>query len=44
MAEAVAKYPNRYGAFAALPMQDPDSASMELTRCIKDLGFYGALV
>ena len=44
MAEAVAKHPKRYGAFAALPMQDPDAASEELTRCVKDLGFYGAMV
>jgi predicted TIM-barrel fold metal-dependent hydrolase len=44
MAEAVAKHPNHFGAFAALPMQDPDAASKELVRCVKDLGFKGALV
>jgi gamma-resorcylate decarboxylase len=44
MAEAVAKHPKRFGAFAALPMQDPDAASEELTRCVKDLGFHGAMV
>ncbi len=44
MAEAVAKHPGRYAAFAALPMQDPDAASKELTRCVKDYGFKGALV
>ena len=31
-------------ALAALPMQDPDVASKELSRCVKDLGFRGALV
>lgn len=44
MAEAVARHPDRLAAFAALPMQDPDAASSELTRCVKDLGFKGALV
>lgn len=44
LADAVARHPNRYGAFAALPMQDPDAASAELTRCVKELGFYGAMV
>ncbi|MFP6711059.1 MAG: amidohydrolase family protein [Rhodospirillales bacterium] len=44
MAEAVQKNPKRYGAFAALPMQDPDAASEELIRCVKDLGFYGSMV
>jgi predicted TIM-barrel fold metal-dependent hydrolase len=44
LAEQVAKRPNRFQAFAALPMQDPDLAARELQRCIKDLGFKGALV
>jgi gamma-resorcylate decarboxylase len=44
MAEAVRKHPKRFGAFAALPMQDPDEAAKELTRCVKELGFKGALV
>ena len=44
LAENVAKRRDRFAAFAALPMQDPDAAIFELTRCIKDLGFIGALV
>jgi 2,3-dihydroxybenzoate decarboxylase len=44
MAEAVARHPGRLAAFAALPMQDPDAASRELIRCVKELGFKGALV
>lgn len=44
LAEAVAKHPDRFAGFAALPMQDPDAASDELIRCIRDLGFKGALV
>jgi gamma-resorcylate decarboxylase len=44
LAEEVAKRPSRFAAFAALPMQDPEAATAELTRCIKELGFVGALV
>jgi len=44
LAEEVRKRPNRFAAFAALPMQDPDAAIAELTRCIKELGMVGALV
>jgi 2,3-dihydroxybenzoate decarboxylase len=44
MAEAVARHPAHYGAFAALPMQDPDAAAAELTRCVKEMGFKGAMV
>jgi 2,3-dihydroxybenzoate decarboxylase len=29
--------------FAALPLQDPQAAAEELTRCVKELGFCGAL-
>src|SRR5258708_23616544 len=28
----------------SLPMQDPEAAATELTRCVKELGFVGALV
>jgi 2,3-dihydroxybenzoate decarboxylase len=44
LAEHVAKYPKRFKGFAALPMQDPQAAARELTRCIRELGFCGALV
>ncbi|HUT47754.1 MAG TPA: amidohydrolase family protein [Alphaproteobacteria bacterium] len=44
MAEAAARHPGRYAGLAALPMQDPDAASAELTRCVKELGFKGAMV
>jgi len=44
LAEQVTKRPDRFQAFAALPMQDPDAATRELERCIKELGFVGALV
>jgi len=44
LAEQVAKRPDRFGGLAALPMQDPDAAAQEFTRCVKELGFPGALV
>jgi 2,3-dihydroxybenzoate decarboxylase len=44
LAEAIARHPERFAGFAALPLQDPDEAATELTRCIADLGFKGALV
>ena len=44
IAEAMARHPDRYGGLSALPMQDPDAASAELTRCINELGFKGAIV
>ena len=44
LAENVARRPDRFAAFAALPMQDPEVAADELARCVKQLGFVGALV
>jgi 2,3-dihydroxybenzoate decarboxylase len=44
LAEQVAKRPDRFGGFAALPMQDPEAAAAELTRCVKELGFPGGFV
>ena len=44
LAGQVRKRPDRFAAFAALPMQDPEAAIQELTRCVKELGFKGALV
>jgi 2,3-dihydroxybenzoate decarboxylase len=44
LAEHIAKYPKRLKGFAALPMQDPQAAAQELTRCVKELGFCGCLV
>jgi predicted TIM-barrel fold metal-dependent hydrolase len=44
LAAEIAKRPDRFAGFAALPMQDPEAAAKELTRCVKELGFAGALV
>lgn len=44
LAEQIAKRADRFKGFAALPMQSPDLAARELERCVKELGFVGALV
>ena len=44
LADEVHKRPDRFQAFAALPMQDPELAIAELERCVRELGFRGALV
>lgn len=44
LAEQVAKRPDRFHGLAALPMQDPELAALELHRAIKELNFKGSLV
>lgn len=44
LAHEIGKRPDRFVGFAALPMQDPDLAIDELERCVRELGFKGALV
>ena len=44
LAEQIARRPDRFRGFAALPMQDPELAAAELERCVRDLGLCGALV
>ena len=44
LAEQVQRRPQRFRGLAALPMQDPDLAARELERCVRELGFRGALV
>ena len=40
----VQAHPDRYRAFAHLALQDVDAAVKELERCVRDLGFLGALI
>jgi predicted TIM-barrel fold metal-dependent hydrolase len=44
LAKEVKKRPERFQGLAALAMQDPDEATRELVRCVRELGFRGALV
>jgi predicted TIM-barrel fold metal-dependent hydrolase len=41
LAEAVARYPDRYEGYATLAPKDVDSAVAELQRAVEDLGFTG---
>lgn len=44
LAAQIARNPSRYAGFAALPMHRPDEAVRELSRCVDEFGFKGALV
>ncbi len=39
--ETVEKHPDRFLAFAALPLQDPEASASELERAVKELGLKG---
>ncbi len=38
------KYPGRFSAYCALPWDDPDAATVEFERAVKDLGLKGPMV
>jgi len=42
--KVMARHPDRYAGFAAVPLQNPEAAADELERCVKQLGFKGAMV
>lgn len=44
LAREIAKRPDRYAGFAHLALQDPAGAAAELERCVRQLGFSGAMV
>ena len=44
LAKMVATNPDRFQGFATLPTPDPAAAARELTRCVEELGFQGALL
>ena len=44
LAAEIQKQPARYGGFAHLAMHNPAEAAAELERCIRDLGFHGAMI
>ena len=44
LAAACHAHPSRLAGFAKLPMQNPIAAADELTRCVQELHFVGALV
>jgi 2,3-dihydroxybenzoate decarboxylase len=44
LAREIQKRPDRYSGFAHLAMQDAAAAADELTRCMRELGFCGAMI
>lgn len=44
LAAEIQKRPARYGGFAHLAMQNPSNAADELERCVRHLGFQGAMI
>ncbi len=44
LAERIQRHPARFGGFAHLALQDPSGAADELERCVRQLGFVGAMI
>jgi predicted TIM-barrel fold metal-dependent hydrolase len=44
LAVAVQAHPDRFAAFTTLALQEPEKAALEFERCVRQLGFKGALV
>jgi predicted TIM-barrel fold metal-dependent hydrolase len=44
MAAAQSAHPDRFAAFAALNLRQPDEAAREFERCVRKLGFKGAMI
>lgn len=44
IAEVVFRHPQRFQAFATLPVTVPDAAAQELDRCVRELGFKGTML
>ena len=44
LAREIEKRPDRYSGFAHIALQEPERAAAELERCVKELGFKGAMI
>ena len=44
LAREIEKRPDRYSGFAHIALQQPERAAAELERCVKKLGFKGAMI
>ena len=44
LADAVRSHPRHFAGFAALALQEPEKAAAEFERCVRKLGFKGALI
>jgi predicted TIM-barrel fold metal-dependent hydrolase len=44
LAASISRHPTRFAGFAALPTIDAEAAAEELDRCVRQLGFKGAMI
>lgn len=44
LAQHIARHPDRYAGFAHVAVQDARGAAQELERCVRELGFKGAMI
>jgi predicted TIM-barrel fold metal-dependent hydrolase len=44
VAEVIGRHPTRFAGFAAIALHDIDSGVEELERCVRQLGFVGAMI
>ncbi|UNB55826.1 amidohydrolase family protein [Mycolicibacterium sp. YH-1] len=42
--QALTSWPDRFAAFATLPLTDPDASAAELDYAVRELGFLGAMI
>jgi 2,3-dihydroxybenzoate decarboxylase len=44
LAGVISRHPTRFAGFAAVALQDVDGGVAELVRCVRELGFVGAMI
>lgn len=44
VAGVISRHPTRFAGFASVALQDLDAGVAELVRCVRDLGFVGAMI
>jgi predicted TIM-barrel fold metal-dependent hydrolase len=44
VADVISRHPTRFAGFASIALQDMDAGVGELARCVRDLGFVGAMI
>jgi predicted TIM-barrel fold metal-dependent hydrolase len=44
VAGVISRHPTRFAGFASIALQDADAGVAELVRCVRDLGFVGAMI
>jgi gamma-resorcylate decarboxylase len=44
VAEVISRHPTRFAGFASVAVQDVDAGVAELVRCVRELGFVGAMI